>query len=175
VARASAEQALQPLVGGSLVDVVLTPNPASPLCWSAIGVELNESAGEYVLWRGTLSLAPRWKAPTSCASHRFVDQRDAGVARLVGGGRFALRDETRQRLAPLRNLAERDCRVRAWLRFGRAPVIEDGAIFDLRFAERLGQNFTRMPIAPGDRAVVCPPFLPQWGMPRADLLRRSDG
>jgi inner membrane protein len=166
-ARRAVEDAVQPGPGGRLVDVILTPNPSSPWCWAAIAIELNGARREYVLWRGTLSLASRWAAPTSCASHRFTGARE--LRRLGRDGEFALRDEIHQPLAPLRDLAERDCWTRAWLRFGRAPVISDGSIFDLRFAERLGQNFTRMPVIPGRRE--CPPYLPTWDTPRGDLLR----
>lgn len=168
LARLEAVGALQPELRGRLVDVILTPNPSSPLCWAVIGVELDEAGGEYLLWRGTLSLAPRWKAPTACASHRFGGSNEAG--RTVGGGGLALRDEVHQPLGRLRDLARGDCRVRAWLRFGRAPVIGKESIFDLRFAERLGQNFSNMPLAPHADAAPCPSNVPDWGMPRADLL-----
>ena len=165
-ARRAVEEALQSERQGRLLDIILTPNPASPLCWAAIGIELNEPRGEYVLWRGTVSLAPQWKAPTSCASHRLTGARE--LKSLGRGGGFALRDAIRQPLRRLREHAERDCWVRAWLRFGRAPVITGNAIFDLRFAERLGRNFTHMPLASGPRD--CPPYLPNWAMPREDLL-----
>jgi inner membrane protein len=146
------------------VDVILTPNPSSPLCWGVIAIELRERDGEYVLWRGTLSLAPGLTAPTACASHRFVGAR----ARVIADGRFALRDTIHQPLQRLRALAAGDCWVRAWLRFGRAPVIEGGSIYDLRFAERFGQNFSHMRL---DAREGCPANVPAWGMPRADLLR----
>jgi inner membrane protein len=169
LARSEAVEALRPELRGRLVDVILTPNPSSPLCWAVIGVELDEAGGEYVLWRGTMSLAPRWKAPIACASHGFAASR--AVLR-PGGPHFALRDEVRQPLGRLRDLARNDCRVRAWLRFGRAPVIAGGAIFDLRFAERLGQNFSHMPLAANADAAPCPSNVPAWDMPRADLLNR---
>jgi inner membrane protein len=164
VARAAALEALAPGLRGEVVDVILTPNPSSPLCWAVIAVELRETDGEYVLWRGTLSLAPALKAPTACASHRFVGAR----ARVIGDGHFALRDAIHQPLQRLRTLASGDCWVRAWLRFGRAPVIEGGSIYDLRFAERFGQNFSHMRLAAREG---CPANVPEWGMPRADLLR----
>lgn len=164
VARGAVIEALTPEMRGDVIEVILTPNPSSPLCWAVIGIELREVSGEYVLWRGTLSLAPRVIAPTQCASHRFAG---AGDARVIGNGRFALRDETHQPLQRLRALAGNNCWVRAWLRFGRAPLIERGFISDLRFAERIGQNFSRMPVAPRQG---CPAFVPDWRMPRADLL-----
>jgi len=168
-ARSVVRDALGPEVHGRIIDIVLSPNPSAPFCWAAIAIELDEAAGEYVLWRGTLSLAPRWKAPTTCALHRFTPVGD--VTRLGREGQFALRDSIHQPLQRLRDAAQRDCWAREWLRFGRAPVIAEGAIFDLRYAERVGQDFTRMPLAPGRRE--CPSYLPEWGMPRADLIGRN--
>jgi len=168
-ARSVVRDALGPEVHGRIIDIVLSPNPSAPFCWAAIAIELDEAAGEYVLWRGTLSLAPRWKAPTTCALHRFTPAGD--VTRLGREGQFELRDSIHQPLQRLRDAAQRDCWAREWLRFGRAPVIAEGAIFDLRYAERVGQDFTRMPLAPGRRE--CPSYLPEWGMPRADLIGRN--
>jgi inner membrane protein len=165
IARGAALQALAPEMRGEVVDVILTPNPSSPLCWGVIAVELRESDGEYILWRGTQSLAPAWKAPTACASHVFDGPHDA---RMIGDGRFALRDATHQSLQRLRTAARENCWVRAWLRFGRAPVVEGPAIFDLRFSQSAGRGFTDMPFGAREG---CPANMPNWGMPRADLLR----
>ena len=163
MARTASVDILQPHLGGELVDVALTPNPASPLCWSVIGIERIDAKGEYVLWRGTLTLAPRFKPAESCASHRLTA---ASPVRMLGANRFVLRDEIHQSLHHLRRLAERNCRVRAWLRFGRAPVVTGNEIYDLRF-DAAGQNFSRMPI---DDRSECPRFVPGWSIPRADLL-----
>lgn len=165
IARRASVDALQSELRGEVVDVILTPNPSSPSCWAVIVVELREGDGVYVLWRGTLSIAADWKAPTACASHQLDAPRDV---RILGNGRFALRDATRQPLRQLRALAAGNCWARAWLRFGRAPMIEGGSLFDLRFAERPGREFTAMPVA---RRETCPPYVPGWSMPRADLLR----
>lgn len=164
IARSASVEALGSELRGEVIDIILTPNPSSPLCWAVIVAELREQDGEYVLWRGTLSLASAWKAPTTCASHQLDSPRDV---RMLGGGRFALRDVTRQPLRQLRTLADENCWARAWLRFGRAPVIERGSIFDLRFSDRPGREFTAMPLA----REGCPANIPGWSMPRADLLR----
>jgi inner membrane protein len=167
-ARAVATAALQPELHGALVDVVLTPNPSSPLCWIVIGIEKDEAAGKYVLWRGTLSLLPGLKAPERCASHRIAAPRRT---RVIGHGALVLTDEINQSLARLRDLARSDCWVQAWLRFGRAPVVSAGGIADLRFSQIPGENFSNMAVHGGRRPSTCPTNLPEWGMPRADLLR----
>jgi inner membrane protein len=167
-ARAAAVQAFASDLRGRLVDVVLTPNPSSPLCWSVISVEVHERRNEYILRRGTLSLAPGIIGPETCASHRLPG---AATMRMLGGGRLALRDEIRQDLSQLRDRAAGDCWTRAWLRFGRAPVIAGGQIFDLRFAERQTRNFSHMTLTRRPNEPRCPSFVPPWEMPRADLLR----
>ena len=170
-ARAQAVTALQSQLRGRVVDVVLTPNPSSPLCWGVIGIESIEARGEYVLWRGTLSIVPALKAATSCASHQFAEPSET---RRIGDGRLVLRDEIHQSLRQLRSLAERDCWTRAWLRFGRVPVIAGNEIFDLRFAERRTAGFTHLPLIRRSGAPACPSFVPGWGMPRKDLIRAGD-
>ena len=166
MARRQASAALQPEILGTLVDVILTPNPASPLCWGVIGIELHEAGGTYILRRGTLSLRPRWKDPRTCASHTF--ERPQRV-RVIADGRLALTDELRQPLARLRELAQRDCWVRAWLQFGRAPVFEGEEIVDLRFGGA-GRNFSNMSLTRGGQPGGCPRYVPNWDTPRADLL-----
>lgn len=190
VAEAATRTLLAGETRGQIVDVVLTPNPASPACWSVIAIELDdrkdarqedregdrESGLEpsYVLRRGTLSLWPAVRRPETCASHRLMDPRDIGRA---GDGRIVWSDEIRQPLAHLRTLAGRDCWVAAWLQFGRAPVFADGRVYDLRFTSAVGGNFSAMTLrSPGaaDGAASCPANLTHWGMPRADLLQPAD-
>jgi inner membrane protein len=165
LARGATVDALAPVLRGQIVDVILSPNAASPLCWAVIAIELREADGEYVLWRGTVSQNPAWRAPADCASHQFRGPRHV---RTLGNGRLAVLDETHQPLQRLRTLADSNCWVRAWLRFGRAPVIEAGSIFDLRFSVRPGREFSDMRLAPYEG---CPANVPNWAMPRADLLK----
>lgn len=167
LARTTARALAEPRVRGEVVDLVLSPNPADPFCWTVIAIEKDEPGGTFAHHAGTLSLAPRWRPPTACASHRFAGRRATHVA----GGQLAWNDAVRQPLQTLRALSERDCRVKAWLQFGRAPALRDGEIVDLRFDNGPRDNFTAMPIDP-DRA-DCPAHVTDWSRPRADLLRSS--
>lgn len=224
-ARAEAYTAMAPRVRGAIVDIVLSPNPAAPLCWAVIGVERDPRAGELALHRGTLSLLPAWQSPERCATHRLLNRPiaidradDAGRATsngtngggnggLDGGrdgngsegrnggdehdgrhavnrgddgrsgndvnrsdGRIAWSDEIREPLQALRDRRQRDCRVRAWLQFGRAPFIRQGALVDLRFENGTRGNFSAMPLGPAGDIVSCPPYVTPWATPRADLL-----
>jgi len=108
---------------------------------------------------------PAWRAPSECRSHQVQGPRDA---RIIGNGRLALRDEIHQPLQRLRALADRDCWVRAWLRFSRAPAIAGGSIFDLRFTDRPGDGFSYLRLSARE---TCPPNVPNWRMPRADLIK----
>ena len=128
LARAAAVAALQSEVKGKVADVILTPNPSSPLCWAVIVIEMREAETEYVLWRGTLSLAPEWKRPAACASQRFVGAREI---RVIGEGHFARR-YAGVSLSRLRELADCDCWVRALAVWPVRWCIEGGSIHDLR-------------------------------------------
>jgi inner membrane protein len=167
---------------GEIVDIALTPDPAMPLCWTVIAIERDREAGTVVTRRGTLSLRAAWQSPERCASHRLIGLRPT---RRVGDGRLVWSEEIRQPLAALRDLAARDCWVAAWLQFGRAPMLRDDRIFDLRFEGPRG-NFTTMtlrqppvvapstaPSRASDRndapASPCPANVTSWAMPRADL------
>jgi inner membrane protein len=167
MAEARTLELLAAAVPGQVKDVVLNPDPASPLCWSVIVVERDER--EYGLHRGTLSLLPAWQPPTACASHR---RHGLGESRWSGGGSLAWTDEVRLPLEQLRRLASGDCWVKAWLQFGRAPLVREGTILDLRFQHGRRENFTAMKLDRGPEA-ACPANLTRWAMPRADLLEAA--
>jgi len=136
--------------GAYVVDMVLSPEPANPLCWSALGIVKDEHAGEYVLTRGTIALVD--VARCGAADHR----------------RIVWEAPVHQSLSNLRNAVRDDCRVRAWMQFGRAPALANAQITDLRFGALTARNFTTMlPASPNE---ACPRHLTAWAYPRADLL-----
>jgi inner membrane protein len=128
----------------NVVDVVLTPQPANPLAWNAIGIEVSERSAEYVLRRGVVSF------PANSVQWR---------------------EERRQSLTSLRAMARDDCWVRAWLQFGRVPVLNGPMIADYRFGPAQPGNFTMMELRSRYETSTCPPNLTDWKMPRADLVR----
>ena len=153
--------------GTEVVDVIVTPDPAMPVCWSVIVLARDPRTEELRTSRGTLSLSAAWYPPDRCASYRLTGVGTPGTQ--PAGEKIAWRDDFRQSLAELRDISGGDCWVRAWLQFGRAPVLRGGAIVDLRFESGVRANFTAMPLArePGAR---CPTNLPGWVMPRRDLV-----
>jgi inner membrane protein len=164
VARLESVAAAGGAPGRRIVDTIVTPDPAVPVCWGVILV-LQEGSAELVLRRGTLSLIPARYPPQNCASGRLT----GATAAMPRNGGLVWVDEIRQPLAALRDLRDRDCWVRAWLQFGRAPIVRDGAIRDFRFDIGTRRNFTVMS-AGHDPAAGCPANVPGWTTPRGDVL-----
>lgn len=133
-----------------LIDVITSTLPASPLCWNTIRVERNDATGMYRVEAKPVFLLPGVNATDECAKELLLFR----VAEVP--------------LAELRDAARRDCFVDAWLDFARAPVLEGGKAFDMRFAATTRENFTHLGDAGRPRA--CPPFLARWDKPRQDLL-----
>jgi inner membrane protein len=149
---------------GEILDVIATPNPAMPLCWSVIVVSRDWSRGAFRSDRGALSLASSWYHPDRCVSRRLAPATGSQI-RLVRN--VAWRDDFRDSLSRLPALSRDDCWVAAWLQFGRAPVIRGNLLMDLRFDTGIRRNFTTMPLQAGSG---CPPNITSWAPPRGDLL-----
>ena len=164
-AQVRAELALPP--PARVVDIVMTPSPAFPVCWAAVIIERDDRTGTLILRRGSLSLVPGWWNADDCPLNRFATSRRPELS----DARFAPVDEYHVPLTSLRALPA-DCWSAAWLRFARAPVVERGRIFDLRFENAARGNFTAMSHMPGDGQAGCPGFVPDWEMPRADTISR---
>jgi len=144
---------------GVMVDLVLNPKPASPLCWTTLAIEKDERGGEYLLRRGSVALL----------TPRLCDTAIAGSSRRV----VVWSEPLRQSLTRLRELDRSDCWVRAWLQFGRAPIMSDAGIADYRFGSVGYGNFSFMPIRSPAEAAICPRHVTPWIPPRADLPARS--
>jgi inner membrane protein len=165
VARMEASMAAK--TPGDRVDVIVSPDPGMPLCWSIVVLTRDRTGDSYQSERGTLSLAPAWFRPDRCASYRLVGHPRREPA---SSDKVAWRDDFRQSVISLRDFDRDDCRAHAWLQFGRAPVVRNNVILDLRFDTGLRGNFTALPLAPG--VTACPSHLTNWAAPRADLLGR---
>ena len=168
VAKAEARRTVQGLDPGEIVDIVADAKPGVRWCGAVLTVQ--ESAGEpretLVARRATLSLFPGVWPAASCASARlsaqWADRDSAATAAIVWQRKWRID------VGELRALYAGNCRVRAWLQFGRVPHVANGRIADLRFEHPIGQNFTPMAIDTGSRA--CPGHLTNWAPPRRDVL-----
>ena len=108
-------------------------------------------------------------------SHRRRARRIGSRARgrpgssAMDGSRCETRARSRSRVSASLLMATAGCARGCGSAARRSS--KDGSIYDLRFAERIGQNFSRH--ASWCRARGCPANVPSWGMPRADLLASS--
>jgi len=159
-----AQQVKSKSPASKVLDSAMTAFPANPICWSFVSIESSESAGIYRLRRGVLSLAPAIlpvdKCPQKFSANPVTQENQAAIV-------FSLEQEGD--LKTLRELAKTNCHVEAWLRFARAPFIDNAVASDLRFVTGLRGNFTTMNI----KAVEghdCSRYIPTWGFPREDLL-----
>ena len=156
---------------GRVIDVVTNANPGVPWCWSVLTLQHagEGPAGALVARRGTLSLLPGLWPASACASTRLTGQAGAAPA---ASSAVAWHQRWQTDLGELRALFAGNCRVRAWLQFGRVPYIEDGAVADLRFESPARANFTRMPLDPS--LPGCPAYVTDWEPPRRDVLAPDD-
>ena len=167
-AKAEARRTVAALGAGDVIDIVADANPGTPWCWAVLTLERasRDPHGTLVARRGTVSLLPSMWSASACASARLSASRwsteVAGTDRMVWHRVWTID------LEPIRALYASNCRVRAWLQFGRVPYLDNGAIVDLRFENPIGQNFTPMTIDSGQRG--CPSYLTDWVVPRADVL-----
>ena len=150
----------------TILDLPLSAFPANPLCWGMVAVT-REGPDGYRIRRGVLSLAPRITPVAHCPA--AIGGVRVSPAPAPGPAPVAWVWEERGSVAALRALRGSDCRVDAWLRFARAPSLAGGAATDVRFGPPGAPNFSTLDLA-ARPVPPCPPDLPRWGYPRADLL-----
>jgi inner membrane protein len=153
-----------------ILDVVVSPLPANPLCAAVITVE--RIGVTYRIATARVSAAPSIVEPIHCAS------RDAAGSIIESSTRAPTRavhwdGEWSAPTWQLEALARESCPARAALRFIRAPIWRAAAdstviLGDARFGGASGNAFTdvRVPL----RTAICPLRLPPWTPPRTDLL-----
>ena len=145
-----------------LLDTAMTPLPANPVCWMFVSVERDDNAATYRIRRGMLSLAPTLLPVRACPAAFAPIPAIATAA--IGMDMAA-----EASLDTLRSLAA-NCHFHAWMRFARAPLLQDGDVAsDARFARDHGDNFSRFDPA-AFANVPCATGVPEWDLPRQDLL-----
>jgi inner membrane protein len=155
--------------GERIEQLVLTPLPAHPICWTAIAVT-TDPAGTYRGRFGYASLLPSLIDPETC---RFAPrgQTTAPLARtdlpLERGIAFKVAFEGK--LDDLRALAQKSCETRKLLQFARAPYWIDGPptiVGDLRYDHEPELQFAEL--EPND---ACSDGPVPWNPPLQSLLR----
>jgi inner membrane protein len=168
-----AERARTLFPGATTLDIVATPMPSNPFCWSVILVD--RQAGRYWVRLGRVATFPAWLDADSCPYDRGANPTTPLAPLAVrDGNRLRLTDEYSAGVADLAELNRDRCEVRALLRFARVPYFTPLApdrtrvVGDVRYDRHPDLDFAdfRLPTTQGE----CPPHVPPWLPPRTDLL-----
>lgn len=154
--------------GETPVDLIATPMPATPWCWTILA--LGTSDTHLISRVARISLLPSLTAPDACPSRREASTAERTAPTIVVNTepRLRLDDEYRLDLETLQRLS-RDCWSAAYLRFARAPFLvpQTQTLGDLRFDRSKGEDFPEVVF---ETRTDCPRFVPPWIPPRASLL-----
>ena len=172
------EQAALAFPGARTLDIVATPMPANPFCWSVLIVQLDGAS--YVVRLGRAATWPGWLDVKACPSDTRASP-GAPRHRLTGpmNERLSLQSEYRVPLAELLALLGGRCEARAFARFARVPYVTEPApsgarvLGDLRYDRNPGLDFSDLSLPERERAEQCPKHVPSWLPPRKDLLSES--
>ena len=156
-----------------LIDHVLTPMPANPLCWEVMLVQMQDET--VIARRSMLALAPSLIPAEGCLSRSLNLPGSAPLERVQADDSAELHwyGEIGTRLDGLKSRVAIDCEAAAAMRFIRVPWLATvGAVQvlgDLRYDREKGLGFAE--VALHDPPGPCPRLVPDWRPPRADLLR----
>ena len=157
-----------------ILDVVVTPLPANPLCMSIISVEkFGEQPGTiYRASTARVSAAPSLVSAARCGSR---DVSGAGIGRSPRASSPGVQwdGEWTAQVSELAMMVRESCTALAAMRFIRVPIwrfLDDSTVVlgDLRFGAATGNGFTDVVVPL--RSSDCPPHVPPWIPPRNDLL-----
>jgi inner membrane protein len=158
--------------GARMIDHVLTPMPANPLCWEVMLVQTQDEA--VIARRTMLALAPSLIPAEGCLSRSLNLPSSAPLERVQADDSAELHwyGEVATRLEGLKSRVAVDCQAAAAMRFIRVPwlatVGADLVLGDLRYDREKGLGFAE--VALHDPPGPCPRLVPDWRAPRADLL-----
>jgi inner membrane protein len=162
--------------GTRSLDIVATPMPANPFCWSVLLVQADSAA--YVVQLGRAATWPAWLSVQSCPFDRDASP-SAPLHALSGQGsaRLSVQSEYRVSLDELTGLLRGRCEGRAFARFARVPYVTEPTdnrtrvLGDLRYDRHPGLDFSDLALS--EREARCPRYVPSWLPPRGDILSES--
>jgi inner membrane protein len=164
------------LPAGHVIDHVLSPAPANPLCWDVLLLEIR--GDRYTARFGVLSLLPAAVPARQCPRTSGRGSTTALVAPLAAPAHPEIQwlDEFSMSRALLARLTDSHCRAAALMQFARAPfaaALEDRWVMgDLRFDRTRGGGMASIDLGPASEPTgreECHSPVP-WVPPRADLL-----
>jgi inner membrane protein len=154
----------------TVVDTVLAPSPAIPLCWQSLVVSRTEDS--YLLEVALLSIAPSIMAASACRLEPTGVSLDMRQSSRPFTRSALFQGEYQAPLAEFRRLARSNCYAAAFFRFARTPFFENhGAtveLGDLRYDRSKGEGFAELEVP--SRPTDCPGWIPPWTPPRRDLI-----
>ena len=156
-----------------LLDRVLTPMPANPLCWEVMLVQTQENS--VITRRTMLALAPSLIPADGCLSRSLNIPSSAPLepVSVADSAELHWYGEIASSLDRLRERVAADCEAAAAMRFIRVPwlaAIEgDMVLGDLRYDREKELGFAELALQ--DPPGACPRLVPPWQPPRADLLQ----
>ena len=170
------EQAALAFPSAHSLDIVVTPTPANPFCWSVLLVQVDGPA--YVVRLGRAAIWPAWLDTNSCPYDRDA-RPSAPLSPLAGpqNAQLSLQTEYRVSLTELGALLRGRCEARAYSLFARVPYVtrpaDNGArvLGDLRYDRNPGLDFSDISLSQRDGE--CPKYVPAWLPPRSDFLSES--
>ena len=152
-----------------VLDVVMSPLPANAVCMSAITVE--RTGETYRVMTARVSSVPSMVAAARCGQRASVG---SALGASTGGPTPAVQwgAEWAGSSQELEALARESCPALAAMRFIRVPmwkVLDDSTVLlgDVRYGGG-GGGFADVQVP--RRSAKCPPAVPPWTPPRADLL-----
>jgi inner membrane protein len=159
--------------GARLIDHVLTPMPANPLCWEVMLVQTQDT--DLVARRTMLALAPALIPADGCLSRSLNIPSTAPLRSVPVADTPELHwyGEIATKLAELKTRVATDCEVAAAMRFIRVPWLAAvgtvTVLGDLRYDREKSLGFAEVPLH--DPPGPCPRLVPDWRPPRAELLQ----
>jgi inner membrane protein len=172
-ARAAATRAARDADSAAqLLDVVVSPLPANPVCATVITVE--RSGAVYRIATARVSAAPAIAQAIHCSTRATIEST-IGPSTRRSTPSVHWEGEWSAPVGALATLVRGNCVALAAMRFIRVPIwrtLADSAVLlgDARFGVASGNGFTdvRVPRPPD----TCPGAVPPWRPPRADLMER---
>lgn len=157
-----------------LDEVVMTPAPGNPLCFSVVTVSTRGEA--YLLRAGRLSILPSALSAKSCRIQPTGLTLGLKPPSIQSNSALFWEGEWQRPLAELAGLDASHCLVHALLAFARAPFWqplpnERLLIGDLRFDRDPDYDFDELEVPPHPESAQCLRWIPPWVPPRKSLLR----
>jgi inner membrane protein len=155
----------------AMLDVVVSPLPANPICAEVITVE--QAGVMYRAATARVSIAPAVAPAERCGTRQVTGSLIASSRRRSTPA-VHWDGEWSAPTVELATLARESCVALAAMRFIRVPIwsaVGDSTVLigDIRYGGGAGNGFTdvRVPRLTSS----CPRWIPPWTPPRADLLR----